>query len=57
MAARFPEAAANRNSKRELNALLSPGADLEVRKVVLSDPSLIGSVRLPGSSTSFNDPS
>lgn len=44
MAARFPDAAANRNSKRELNALLSPGADLEVRKVVLSDPSLIGSV-------------
>ncbi len=42
--ARFPEAS-DRAARRRLFRLISQGADLEVRKLVLADPSIIGSRR------------
>ncbi|PKU21928.1 phosphate ABC transporter, permease protein PstA [Telmatospirillum siberiense] len=42
--ARFPEAE-DRLARREMIALISQGADLELRKMVMGDPSLIGTTR------------
>jgi phosphate transport system permease protein len=39
--ARFPDAA-DRTGRREVMGLISQGADLELRKMVMADPSLIG---------------
>jgi phosphate transport system permease protein len=41
---RFPEAT-DRIGKREVVALVSQGADLELRKLVLDDPSILGTTR------------
>jgi len=45
MLAKFPDAGEDRAAKRELAQLVSPGADLELRKLVLSDPSVIGTTK------------
>ncbi|HXP95853.1 MAG TPA: phosphate ABC transporter permease PstA, partial [Telmatospirillum sp.] len=42
---RFPEAANDRQARRDLFSLISQGADLELRKMVMNDPSVIGSTR------------
>lgn len=44
MSARFPDAE-DRQARRELAGLISQGADLELRKMVMNDPSLIGTTR------------
>ena len=44
LVARFPEAN-DRAIRRELTALVSSGSDLELRKVVMSDPSVIDTTR------------
>jgi len=41
----FPEAADNRGARRELSALVSSGAEMVLRKMVLSDPSVIGTTK------------
>lgn len=41
----FPEVAENRAAKRELMAMMSSGAEEEIRKLVQSDPSVIGQSR------------
>jgi phosphate transport system permease protein len=43
--ARFPEAAEDRQARRELFGLISQGADLELRKLVMNEPSAIGATR------------
>lgn len=45
LAARFPEASDDRQARRELFSLMSQGSDLELRKMVMGDPSLIGTTR------------
>jgi phosphate transport system permease protein len=42
--AKFPDVG-DRQARRELNALMSQGSDLELRKLVMSDPSVIGTTR------------
>ncbi|WP_405054246.1 phosphate ABC transporter permease PstA [Telmatospirillum sp.] len=44
LTARFTDAD-DRSGRRELMALVSQGADLEIRKLVLDDPSVIGTTR------------
>ena len=41
----FPEAGDNRQARRELMALVSSGAEVEIRKMVMSDPAVIGQTR------------
>jgi phosphate transport system permease protein len=42
---RFPEAGEDRAARRELFRLMSQGADLELRKLVLADPAIVGTGR------------
>jgi phosphate transport system permease protein len=45
LTAKIPEAADDRQARRELFSLISQGADLELRKLVMNDPSVIGTSR------------
>ncbi len=50
---KFPEIADNRTAKRDLQKLISQGAELELRKMVLDNPAIIGTsadLWLPASS-------
>jgi phosphate transport system permease protein len=50
---KFPEIADDRTARRDVQKLVSQGAELELRKLVLADPALIGASRvlwLPASS-------
>lgn len=45
LAKKFPDAADDRTAMRDLQKLISQGAELELRKMVLSDPQIIGSTQ------------